>query len=314
VSPSAAIVVASRNRREELRKTLPRHLALPERPLVVLVDDASTDGTPEMVRREFPEVRLVTLTRSAGGAARNAGMRAVDVPYVAFCDDDSWFEPGSIARAVELLERHPRLAVVNGHVLVGEDERDDPLCHEMAQSPIPPAGGQPGHPLLSFIACAVVVRREAVLGVGGFSERFGVGGEEELLSWDLVTAGWELSYVPEIVAHHCPPPNAGRPERREVGIRNMLWTQWLRRPAGAAAARSLREMRRFPRDRTTLRGLARAAAGAPWVLRERRVSPPHVEAKRRLLERQQLASEVRRYDGGHRRRGAARAAGASAAD
>jgi hypothetical protein len=49
---------------------------------------------------------------------------------------------------------------------------------------------------VSFIACAVVLRRSAVLGVGGFSERFGIGGEEELLGWDLARAlgglGWGL--------------------------------------------------------------------------------------------------------------------------
>jgi hypothetical protein len=61
-----------------------------------------------------------------------------------------------------------------------------------------------------FLACAVVLRGCAVLEVGGFSERLGVGGEEELLGWDLAGAGWLMSYVPEVIAHHHPPPNVRR--------------------------------------------------------------------------------------------------------
>jgi N-acetylglucosaminyl-diphospho-decaprenol L-rhamnosyltransferase len=290
-----AIVVASRNRRDMLMRTLPKHLALPEQPKVVVVDDASSDGTAGAVREHFPGVHVIALDRQAGAAARNVAMRTLDVPYVALADDDSWWEPGALRRAADLMDEHPGLAVVNGRVLVGADERVDPQSDEMADSPLPSAPGQPGHPLLSFVACAVVLRREAILAAGGFSDRLGVGGEEELLGWDLASEGWLMSYVPEIVAHHDPPPNNGRPERRETGIRNTLWVTWLRRPAGPAALRTARVLRRCPPDRHTARAVARAIAGLPWVLRERRPSPPHVEAMRRMLEHQQLNSRSRRY-------------------
>lgn len=281
--PRVAVVVASRNRRELLLRTLPRHLALPECPRVVLVDNASTDGTADAVEA-IDGVDVIRLSRNLGGAARNVGMRAVDVPYIALSDDDSWWRPGALRRAADLLDRHPRLAAINAHILVGSDEHVDPACEEMARPVLPAVDGQPGHPLLSFIACAVVLRRTAVLELGGFSERLGVGGEEELLGWDLAGAGWLMSYVPEVVAHHDPPPNDGRPERRAQRLRNALWSIWLRRPARTAAARTLHLLRCCPRDRFSARAATRALAGLPWVLRERRVGPPHVEAMRRRLE------------------------------
>ena len=294
--PRVGVVVASKDRRDVLLRTLPRHLALPERPRVVLVDDASGDGTADAVAGELPDVEVLRLSRSRGGAARNVGTAAIGTDYVAFCDDDSWFDPGALRAAADLFDRHPRLAVINARILVGEEERLDAICEEMARSPLPRAPGQPGHPLLSFVACAVVVRREAFLGSGGFHERFGVGGEEELVGWELAARGWQMSYVPEIVAHHHPPrAGAPRPQRREIGIRNTLWTTWLRRPVRAAAARTARDLRRFPADLVTVRGLARAVAGIPFVLRERRTSPAHVEHQRRLLEDQQLSSRSRRY-------------------
>jgi hypothetical protein len=168
----------------------------------------------------------------------------------------------------------------------------------MRASPLPRQPGQPGVPLLSFVACAVVLRRAAFLAVGGFAERLLTGGEEELVGWDLVAAGWQLSYLPEVIAHHCPPPAPdGRAARREIGIRNLLWTTWLRRPLAPAAARTVRELARLPRDRVTARALGRTLAGAPWVLRARRVSPPHVERMRRLLDHDQRSPMEAREPG-----------------
>jgi GT2 family glycosyltransferase len=288
------VVVASRDRRERMLASVPRHLALPERPPVIVVDDASADGTADALAQALPQVHVIRLRSSLGGAARNEGVRAAATPYVAFSDDDAWWRPGALRRACDLLDAHPRLALVQAHVLVGPQERDDPTCTEMRRSVLRPAGDQPGHPIVSFVACAAVVRRSAFLACSGFSARFGVGGEEELLGWDLAAAGWRLSYVPEVVAHHHPPPAPdGRPARRAATLRNALWTLWLRRPAAAAARASARAVLRAPRDRATARALAAAVAGAGWVRRERRVHPPHVEAMLRRLEQPARACPAR---------------------
>jgi GT2 family glycosyltransferase len=284
LSAQIAIVVVSRNRARELAQTLPRHLSLPERPRVVLVDDASTDGTADMVRSRFPPVEVIAMTRWRGAVARNVGLHAVPEPYVAFCDDDAWFEPGALQRAVEVLNAHPRLAVVSPRILVGAQHRLDPVCEEMARSPLPAAPGQPGHPLLGFLACAVAVRRAAVLDVGGFCERLKVGAEEKLLSWDLAAAGWQMSYLPDLVAHHCPPVHARRPRRQAQTLRNDLWVNWLRRPPAAAMRATLRELRRTRADGVRLRAVAEAAAGGAWVVRERARCPPRVERLISLLE------------------------------
>lgn len=278
------MVVASRDRRAGLLGSLPRHLALPERPPVVLVDNGSNDGTVPAVRAAHPEVEIVEAGDNLGAVARTLGARAARTPYVAFTDDDAWWRPGALALAADLLDAHEDLALVQARVLVGPEGALDPVCAEMGSSPL--RGRAPGHPILSFVACAVVVRRDAFLAVGGFPEGFGIGGEEELVGWGLVAAGWRLAYVPDVVGHHHPPPApGGRPRRRSVQLRNALWSAWLRRPAGAAVRRTAHQLRAAPADRHTVRGLAEAVAGLPWVLRERRVDPPDVERMRRALER-----------------------------
>jgi GT2 family glycosyltransferase len=281
--PHVSVVIATRNRGPELLGTLARLRALPERPPIVVVDNGSTDGTCELVRAHHAGVQVVGLRHNRGGAARTVGARLVSTPYVAFSDDDSWWAPGALTRAAELLDRHPRLAVVAARVLVGPDQRLDPVCDEMARSPLPPATDLPGPAVLGFIACGAVVRRSAFLQVGGFDLRLGVGGEEELLAVDLAARGWGLAYVEEVVAHHHPSPSRDPSGRRRVQVRNALWSTWLRRPLGGAARRTVRLAAVAMHQRGARSGVLLALLGLPWVLRERRPVSPELDAALRTL-------------------------------
>lgn len=279
-----SVVVITRNRAQSLSVTLERLSALPERPPVVVVDNGSTDDTARVVAGA-PRIRLLRLVANEGVRARNLGVEAATTPYVAFCDDDSWWGPGSLARAVQALDAHPRLGALAAHVLVGADERDDPTSLAMAHGPLSPVADLPGVPVAGFLACALVVRRQAFLDVGGFQPAFGVGGEEALLAIDLLDAGWALHYLPELVVHHHPTRAHHRPGRVRRQLRNDLWTLWLRRPAGRAVGRSLAAVRAAGMSVDTLGGTAAAVKGLPWVLRHRRRTQPSTEAVLRRLDR-----------------------------
>jgi GT2 family glycosyltransferase len=275
------IVVATRNRRHSLLRTLARLRALPERPPVVVVDNASGDGTAEAVRAVHPDVEVVALPRNLGGGARTVGARALDTGAVAFSDDDSWWEPGSLARAARLLDAHPRLALIAARILVGREGRLDPTSEAMANSPLVAPDGLPGRPVLGFVACGAIARRRAFLEAGGFEPRLGIGGEEQLLALDLAAAGWQLAYVPDVVARHHP-GDGGRDGRSATELRNLLWTAWLRRRAPAALARTASIAASALRERQPGALLA-AARGLPWALRNRRAVPPEVERAARRL-------------------------------
>lgn len=291
------VVVITRDRREELVRTVGLLVGLPEGPGVVVVDNGSSDGSVEAVVGCFPGVRVVAAGRNLGAVGRNVAVEGVDTPYVAFCDDDSWWEPGSLVRAADLLDAHPRLAAVTARILVEPGGREDPVVAELRDSPLPGPPWLPGPALGSFLAAATVLRTDAFRAAGGFSPRLWLGGEEELLATDLTTQGWWLAYVPELTVHHQPSTQRDSRLRRIHGIRNTLWFSWLRRPLPAALRRTLHLARTVPRDTASLRAFAEAAAGAPWVLRERRVVPAGIEARLRLLEREQRRSKARRYVG-----------------
>jgi N-acetylglucosaminyl-diphospho-decaprenol L-rhamnosyltransferase len=286
--PRVGVAIATRNRRSDLLATLARLRDLPEHPPVVVADNASRDGTASAVREQRPEVGVLALGENRGAAARNAAVRALHTPYVAFSDDDSWWEPGALARAADLLVAHPGVGLLAARVLVGPERTLDPTCAAMAASPIAADGAgpdAPGRPVLGFVACGAIVRRSAFLAAGGFDGRYGVGGEERLLAVDLAVAGWGVRYVPELVAHHWPCTTSGRERRAELMVRNDLWSAWLRRPARRLPGATLRALAGGGAGWVTVRGALAAARGLPWIARERRPLPPAVEAAMRALER-----------------------------
>jgi GT2 family glycosyltransferase len=291
------VVVITHDRRDELARSLGKLAELPERPPVIVVDNGSPDGTAAMVRRRHPDVLLLAARRNLGAVARNLALRRVTTPYVAFCDDDTWWEPGSIARAADVLDAHPDVAVVTARIVVEPAGTEDPIVPELAGSPVPGRPGLPGPALMSFLAGASVLRAGPFRAAGGFSPRLWLGGEEELLAADLVTGGHVLCYLAGAVVHHHPSPVRDPTRRRWLGIRNTLWFTWLRRPPVAALRRTAELARTVPADRTSAAAFGAAAAGLPWVLRQRRPVPAHVESWLRLLEEPRRTSRARRYVG-----------------
>jgi GT2 family glycosyltransferase len=271
-----AVVIATYNRCPELLTTLRALAAMPEQPPVVVVDNASTDGTADAVRREHPCATVIRLDSPRGSSARNRGVEAVDVPYVAFADDDSWWEPGALATAADLFDRHPRLGLVAAKVLVGPDRRVDPISEDMARTPWPAEADLPGVPILGFLACAAVVRREAFVQAGGFHELAGFGGEETLLAMDLAAAGWGLSYVEEVVAVHHPSPVRNPEARGAQELGNTLLRSWLRLPLRDALAATRRGLAEAGNTAPARRTVARTVRALPALLRARRVAPPAI--------------------------------------
>jgi GT2 family glycosyltransferase len=272
-----AVVMITRDRRAETVSSLARLRGLPERPHVVVVDNGSSDGTPRAVTSAFApqEVTLIAAGTNLGAAGRNLGVRAAGTPYVAFADDDSWWAPGALRRAADLLAAHPGLALLQGRILVGPGEEPDPVCEAMARSPLPATATGPG--ILGFVACGAVVRADAFLDAGGFAAPFGVGGEEERLAIDLADAGHELAYVPEVVAHHHPSAVRDPASRRRRLAVNAAWTA-LQRCTPARVVHDLRGLGRHPS------AIPPALAGAAWCLAERRPSTRRTTAHRALLD------------------------------
>lgn len=279
MSARTTVVIATRNRAGELARTLARLSALDPRPPIVVLDNASEDGTAEVAARHAG-VRLIRLPRNLGAAARTLGVVVAGTPYVAFSDDDSWWAPGALPEAERIFDEHPCVGLLAARTLVGPENRDDPVTPELERSPLGRPDGAPGPLVLGFLACSAIVRRTAYLQVGGFSPLLHFGAEEQLLAYDLAAHGWDGCYVGHVRAHHH--PSAARPPsswRRRAELRNRLLIAVLRRPPEVCR-------REVARTLVTAPGaVLGAVARLPRALGSRRVLPQHVEEQARTLER-----------------------------
>jgi GT2 family glycosyltransferase len=279
-------VMITRNRCDRTLRSL-AHAPGP----VVLVDNGSSDGTVEAVRARFPQVRVVALPENRGATARNIGVEHAGTPFVAFADDDSWWEPDSLARAAELLSVHPEWAVLVASVLVEPGGELDPLNEQMlAESPVVDDPLRPdldARLICGFHACAAVVRSDAFVSAGGFDEVVFFGGEEERLVLDLVEAGGLLVYVPALCIHHEPGAHV-RHRRSQIVARNHLLTAVMRRGWHEVGRRALRSARRGD-----LAALGSAVLRLPRALAARRRVSPTVEGYLALSTGQAFASAKR---------------------
>ncbi|CAM5265308.1 glycosyltransferase family 2 protein [Streptomyces aurantiogriseus] len=291
------VAVITRDRRAGVLRTLDALAALPERPPVIVVDNSSDDATLQAVRHHPAAVRVLRPRENTGAVGRNLAVRQAGTPYVAFSDDDSWWAPGALRRAADLLDGRPCLAGVTARIVVEPSGTEDPVVKELRESPLIGPDFLPGPPLGSFLAAATVLRADAFRGAGGFHPGLWLGGEEELLATDLLRQGWWLSYVEDLTVHHQASVARNSTERRILGIRNTLWFTWLRRPLLPALRRTAGLMVTVPRDRASLRAFALAAAGLPWVLRQRTPVPPEIERRLAALQRARKSSSARRYIG-----------------
>jgi N-acetylglucosaminyl-diphospho-decaprenol L-rhamnosyltransferase len=287
LAESISIVIIARNRVQSLARTLKKLMELPEPLPVILVDNHSDDQTVQFVKEHYPQVKLLQLPRNHGSAGRNLGVEYARTPYIAFADDDSWWEAEAFPLAVAYFEQYPQLGLIQGKIIV-RGEEIEPACQLMEQSPLTAPPDFPGKYILGFIACGAIVRKDAFLAAGGFHPQLGVGGEEELLALDLAEKGWALAYLPDLVAFHDPSPIRDKTRRKQLIIRNHLWSVWLRRSARGILAETIPLCGKSIADHDIRQGILEACAGLPWVVKERRLMSSALEDEITRLSHMQL--------------------------
>ena len=212
MQPSISIAILNYQRKDVLRQSLQRALAQRCPGLEVLVvDNASTDGSAEMVQQEFPTVRLLQLPRNTGCAARNAGVAAVRADIVITLDNDVLLnDPDDAAKVVDFFARHPTIASVNFKILdsTGTLSRRD-WCHPRDWRTFSDRQFLTNYVLEG----ASAHQRNRFLDAGGYWAPLFIGHEGLDLGLRLVAAGHDLAYWPDVAVTHLASSEA-RPSSR----------------------------------------------------------------------------------------------------
>jgi len=231
--PDLSVVIVNWNVRDLLRRCLESVLVHGDPGTdhtspgaeVIVVDNASTDGSVEMIRTEFPQVTLITNTANLGFAGgNNQGIAAAQGRYVLLLNADTEVLGDALSVLVQYMDAHSEVGLVGPQLLypdrrVQSSRRRFPTLATLflestwLESLAPPSLlshyyvlDQPDTALLDVdwvVGAAMLVRREAIQQVGGLDESFFMYSEE--LDWcrRIKAAGWRVVYQPTAqIIHH----------------------------------------------------------------------------------------------------------------
>ena len=239
------VAICTRDRPASLARTL-RSLEAQVRPPreILVVDNGSGPATAELLRREFPGVRMVREPVAGLDFARNRAIGAANCEIVVFIDDDAVADPGWVAAVGEPLLENPSVAACTGRVealsLDTEAQRlfeaNGGFSRGTSSIRLPrdanlPLHGRPA-PLIAWAVsigsgCSLAVRRDVARAIGGFDEALDLGaalpggGDHDML-WRLLQAGHEVVYQPSAVARHEHRQDLGAAEAQIVGHQRAL--------------------------------------------------------------------------------------------
>lgn len=237
--PLVSVVIATRNRLDDLVETLARirRYRYP-RLEVIVVDNASAPPVAEAIADDFPEVRVITLSENRAVVGLNEGILASAGEFVAFQDDDSFFHDDGIRLAVEKMRAHPRLGAVAGREVLARSGRTAEFAHRWDPGAFE-REKELGRPTLWFINCVAVLRRKALDQVGLFPEAFLWGGLEIDVATRLIIGGWDVRYFPDVVALHRKTPASRNSDFATFQkTRNLVWYWWRYLPVRDAARKT----------------------------------------------------------------------------
>jgi GT2 family glycosyltransferase len=210
----------------------------------IVVDNVSQDGSVAAIRAAFPDVEVIERERRAGyGANHNVALRAAEGRHVLLLNDDAQVQPGAIDALARHLDAHPEVAVAAPTVRAPDGTIEPTLWPRPSLRDDVDAllgRSRAGREIGWATGCALLVRREPVLALGGFDEAFFMYSEEVDLCTRLVDAGHAIAHVPEAVVVHEGQASTGAdsPERavEMARARRRYWDKHYR-PAERLAAR-----------------------------------------------------------------------------
>ena len=271
---------------------------------IIVVDNASQDGSLELLAREYADVRVVALPLNTGfTGACNAGIRASQGEFVALLNSDAEAHELWLANVVSAFKRHPEAGLVASKMLLFDRRDTLHTAGDYYRLDGVPGNrgvwqrdeGQFDREEYVFSACggSAAYRRSMLDEIGLLDDDFFFSCEDVDLAWRAQLAGWKCVFVPEAVVYHKLAATGGGPTASFHDGRNMIWVMaknypdslWKRhwRDVLRAQLRITTEALRAWRGaaaRARLRGQLAGLFGLPRMLRKRKV----IQASRRISD------------------------------
>ncbi|MEN3014687.1 MAG: glycosyltransferase [bacterium] len=189
--PFVTVNILAHNRVREVDITLDKitnHLHYPSDMYeIIVVDNASTDGTYELIKQKYPKVKIIRLEKNVGIAGWNEGFKIGQGDYFLVLDDDAYIEGNTLTKLVNRVRKYSinllSMKVINPYTM-----------EEYTKSY--PTG------LLSFWGCAVLISKDTIKEAGYYDENIFVWAHELEYTIRILSRGLNHCYSPDIIAYH----------------------------------------------------------------------------------------------------------------
>lgn len=232
MKPLVSVVILCWNRKDDVKEGLLRLRQQQYEPLeIIVVDNGSTDGTADELRRDFPEVKLLEIGENIGIEAYNRGFAAAKGEYLVILDDDSFPKEDAIARMVEKFEADPKLGIV------AFDVRNyfeyDQVAHNINQNQalLEDSVAEAEDYWLAFNGAGAGVRRQVFLNIGAYPAEFFLYWNEQDTAFRMLQAGYKIRFFRDVVSYHKYSPRNRESWRAPYYYtRNAFWLIWKNYP------------------------------------------------------------------------------------
>lgn len=172
---------------------------------VFVVDNASKDGSAEIIRKKFPAIRLIANETNRGfGSANNQALHECTGRYVIFLNPDTTVEPESFSKMVAFMDAHPEVGLAGPKVLNPDGTRQDSVSYRYPRHRYGAAdlGILPGNIACVLGACQIA-SSSLLHELGGFDEDFFLYGEDQDICLRIRKRGFEIGFIDDaVIMHH----------------------------------------------------------------------------------------------------------------
>jgi glycosyltransferase involved in cell wall biosynthesis len=219
-----SVMITTRNRCEELRRTLAKVQELQPQPNEILIcADGCTDETSQMVRSEFPQCTVIENEQARGSVfSRDRLLRLAKSDIVMSLDDDSYpLDNDFFAQLKNLFAQYIRAAVIS----FPEIRDGAAFAHPNKSS------SSPAHLVSAYANCAAAMRRDVYLRSEGFPIFFDHMYEEPDFALQCYALGYQVWFWPSVrIRHHVTSAQRDEISRHHLNARNELWSVLMRCP------------------------------------------------------------------------------------
>lgn len=210
---SASIVILSYNSREDLEECIPSLMSQTYQDFeIIVVDNASTDGSEEFIRTNYPMIKVVQTGKNLGyPAGNNAGFEVAEGEYIVVVNPDTVADPEWLSELIKPLKSDPTITATTSKILIySQKDRINTCANTNHHTGLTFCRGlnklasefDDYQPVGAVSGCSFAIRSDMLKNINGFDPDFFLYQEDADLSWRIRFAGGKIMYVPESVIYH----------------------------------------------------------------------------------------------------------------